>query len=72
MAALASRPTAVTVAVRLLAAATAVVRLHGAAGRACPYAEVQAENSATNGRRRIGPSYTQGQMADEGVRPRRR
>jgi hypothetical protein len=55
---LASRPAAVTV---QSVAATAVA---GGSGARLPYAEVQAENSATNGRR-IGPSYTQGQLADE-------
>ena len=33
-------------------------------GANLPYAEVQAESSATNGTV-IGPSYTQGQLADE-------
>ncbi|MDX6351389.1 MAG: hypothetical protein QOF84_6179, partial [Streptomyces sp.] len=36
----------------------------GGSGASLPYAEVQAENSATNGTA-IGPSYTQGQLADE-------
>jgi len=36
----------------------------GGSGASLPYAEVQAENSATNGTV-IGPSYTQGQLADE-------
>ena len=36
----------------------------GGTGANLPYAEVQAENSATNGTV-IGPSYTQGQLADE-------
>ena len=36
----------------------------GGGGAALPYVEVQAENSATNGTA-IGPSYTQGQLADE-------
>ena len=36
---------------------------HGS-GASLPYTEVQAENSATNGTV-IGPSYTQGQLADE-------
>jgi len=43
------------------AAAAAVT---GGSGASLPYAEVQAENSATNGTV-IGPSYTQGQLADE-------
>ncbi len=42
------------------AAATAT----GGSGATLPYVEVQAENSATNGTV-IGPSYTQGQLADE-------
>src|ERR1700744_410892 len=36
----------------------------GGSGASLPYAEVEAENSATNGTV-IGPSYTQGQLADE-------
>ena len=36
----------------------------GGGGASLPYAEVQAESSATNGTV-IGPSYTQGQLADE-------
>ncbi|MEV7391359.1 choice-of-anchor D domain-containing protein [Streptomyces sp. NPDC091215] len=36
----------------------------GGSGASLPYVEVQAENSATNGST-IGPSYTQGQLADE-------
>jgi hypothetical protein len=36
----------------------------GGSGASLPYAEVQAESSATNGTI-IGPSYTQGQLADE-------
>src|SRR5260221_6824521 len=36
----------------------------GGSGASLPYAEVQAENSSTNGMV-IGPSYTQGQLADE-------
>jgi hypothetical protein len=36
----------------------------GGNGASLPYVEVQAENSATNGTV-IGPSYTQGQLADE-------
>jgi hypothetical protein len=36
----------------------------GGSGATLPYVEVQAENSATNGTV-IGPSYTQGQLADE-------
>lgn len=36
----------------------------GGSGASLPYVEVQAENSDTNGTS-IGPSYTQGQLADE-------
>ena len=36
----------------------------GGSGASLPYAEVEAESSATNGTV-IGPSYTQGQLADE-------
>jgi hypothetical protein len=36
----------------------------GGSGANVPYSEVQAENSPTNGTI-IGPSYTQGQLADE-------
>jgi hypothetical protein len=36
----------------------------GGSGASLPYAEVQAESSATNGTI-IGPSYSQGQLADE-------
>ena len=38
----------------------------GGSGASLPYAEVLAQNSATNGTV-IGPSYTQGQLADEAV-----
>jgi hypothetical protein len=38
----------------------------GGSGATLPYVEVQAENSATNGTV-IGPSYTQGQLADEAI-----
>jgi hypothetical protein len=38
----------------------------GGSGANLPYAEVLAQNSATNGTV-IGPSYTQGQLADEAV-----
>jgi hypothetical protein len=36
----------------------------GGQGASLPYVELQAENAATNGTI-IGPSYTQGQLADE-------
>ncbi|MFJ5269898.1 choice-of-anchor D domain-containing protein [Streptomyces sp. NPDC088358] len=51
---------ALTVQPALAAAAAAT----GGSGASLPYVEVQAENSATNGTP-IGPSYTQGQLADE-------
>ncbi|MDX6394684.1 MAG: hypothetical protein QOJ73_5747, partial [Streptosporangiaceae bacterium] len=47
-----------------LAAAPASAAATGGSGASLPYAEVQAENSATSGTV-IGPSYTQGQLADE-------
>ncbi|MEW2155092.1 discoidin domain-containing protein [Streptomyces sp. NPDC007189] len=48
----------------LLAAPSAWAAATGGSGAALPYVEVQAENAATNGSV-IGPSYTQGQLADE-------
>jgi F5/8 type C domain/Pectate lyase superfamily protein/Abnormal spindle-like microcephaly-assoc'd, ASPM-SPD-2-Hydin len=45
-------------------AAAAPAAVTGGSGASLPYAEVEAENSATNGTV-IGPSYTQGQLADE-------
>ena len=48
----------------LLGAAPAYAAATGGSGANLPYVEVQAENSATNGTV-IGPSYTQGQLADE-------
>ncbi len=54
------RPPSVSVAAAPAAAPTAT----GGSGASLPYAEVQAESSATNGTI-IGPSYTQGQLADE-------
>jgi hypothetical protein len=48
----------------LVAAAPAWAAATGGSGASLPYTEVQAENSATNGTV-IGPSYTQGQLADE-------
>ncbi|HEU5334301.1 MAG TPA: choice-of-anchor D domain-containing protein [Actinocrinis sp.] len=47
-----------------LGAAPARAAATGGGGASLPYVEVQAENSATNGTV-IGPSYTQGQLADE-------
>src|ERR1700759_1400377 len=51
---------AVTLATRPASAAPAT----GGNGATVPYVEVQAENSATNGTV-IGPSFAQGQLADE-------
>ncbi|TVZ07486.1 choice-of-anchor D domain-containing protein [Trebonia kvetii] len=57
--------------VSLAAASVAAVAIQpafaaatGGSGASLPYTEVQAESSATNGTV-IGPSYTQGQLADE-------
>ncbi|HEV2633612.1 MAG TPA: choice-of-anchor D domain-containing protein [Actinocrinis sp.] len=47
-----------------LAVAPASAAATGGSGASLPYVEVQAESSATNGTV-IGPSYTQGQLADE-------
>ncbi len=47
-----------------LAVSPAWAAATGGGGASLPYVEVQAENSATNGTV-IGPSYTQGQLADE-------
>ncbi|HXR72851.1 discoidin domain-containing protein [Actinocrinis sp.] len=47
-----------------LAMPTAQAAATGGTGASLAYVEVQAENSATNGSV-IGPSYTQGQLADE-------
>jgi hypothetical protein len=47
-----------------VAAQPALAAATGGSGASLPYVEVQAENSATNGTV-IGPSYTQGQLADE-------
>jgi hypothetical protein len=48
----------------LTAAPAMAATATGGSGASLPYVEVQAENSATNGPI-IGPSYTQGQLADE-------
>ncbi|HEY7174804.1 MAG TPA: coagulation factor 5/8 type domain-containing protein, partial [Micromonosporaceae bacterium] len=48
----------------VLASPAAWAAATGGSGASLPYAEVQAENSATNGTV-IGPSYAQGQLADE-------
>jgi parallel beta-helix repeat protein len=47
-----------------LAVQPAAAAATGGSGASLPYVEVQAESSATNGTV-IGPSYTQGQLADE-------
>src|SRR6202789_1491593 len=47
-----------------VAAQPALAAATGGSGASLPYAQVQAESSATNGTV-IGPSYTQGQLADE-------
>ncbi|WP_249227779.1 discoidin domain-containing protein [Kutzneria sp. CA-103260] len=51
-------------AVAVTAPSAAAATATGGSGATLPYVEVQAENSATNGTV-IGPSYTQGQLADE-------
>ncbi|MGW1161165.1 discoidin domain-containing protein [Streptomyces sp. NPDC002519] len=48
----------------LLSAPSAWAAATGGSGASLPYVEVQAENAATNASV-IGPSYTQGQLADE-------
>ncbi len=58
---LASGMTAATI-----SAASAASTATGGNGASLPYVEVLAQNSATNGTV-IGPSYTQGQLADEAV-----
>src|ERR1700722_4523117 len=50
----------------IAAAAAAAATATGGSGASLPYTEVLAQNSATNGTV-IGPSYTQGQLADEAV-----
>jgi hypothetical protein len=59
--ALAAQPSSMASAASVAAAAAAAT---GGSGASLPYTEVQAESSATNGSV-IGPSYTQGQLADE-------
>src|SRR5882757_8348425 len=51
-------------AVAVTAPSASAATATGGSGATLPYVEVQAENSATNGTM-IGPSYTQGQLADE-------
>ncbi|MFC0432127.1 choice-of-anchor D domain-containing protein [Kutzneria buriramensis] len=55
---------ALAVAGAVAAPAVSAATATGGSGAALPYVELQAENSATNGTV-IGPSYTQGQLADE-------
>jgi F5/8 type C domain/Abnormal spindle-like microcephaly-assoc'd, ASPM-SPD-2-Hydin len=63
--ALAAPPgSAATTATAATRTATAAAAATGGSGASLPYSEVQAEGSATNGTV-IGPSYTQGQLADE-------
>jgi hypothetical protein len=58
----------VTAGIAVLAAQPALAATAtGGSGASLPYAEVQAEQSPTNGTI-IGPSYTQGQLADEASR----
>ncbi|HUN38116.1 MAG TPA: glycosyl hydrolase family 28-related protein, partial [Trebonia sp.] len=60
-----SLATASVAGVAMLAAQPALAATAtGGSGASLPYAEVQAESSPTNGTV-IGPSYTQGQLADE-------
>jgi hypothetical protein len=63
LAAIAVQPASASV-TRVPTAAAAPAAVTGGSGASLPYTEVQAENSATNGTV-IGPSYTQGQLADE-------
>jgi len=60
----ASTASLVAAGVVTLAAAPAQAAATGGGGASLAYTEVQAENSVTNGTV-IGPSYTQGQLADE-------
>lgn len=62
--ALASSATLLAGGVVALTVSPAWAAATGGSGASLPYVEVQAENSATNGSV-IGPSYTQGQLADE-------
>jgi hypothetical protein len=63
--ALAAPPgSAATTATSATRTATAAAAATGGSGASLAYSEVQAESSATNGTV-IGPSYTQGQLADE-------
>jgi parallel beta-helix repeat protein len=65
VAAVALQPASASASVRSVStSASASAAVTGGSGASLPYAEVQAENSATNGTV-IGPSYTQGQLADE-------
>jgi hypothetical protein len=63
--ALAAPPgSAATTATAATSASTAAAAATGGSGASLAYSEVQAESSASNGTV-IGPSYTQGQLADE-------
>jgi Pectate lyase superfamily protein/F5/8 type C domain/Abnormal spindle-like microcephaly-assoc'd, ASPM-SPD-2-Hydin len=59
-----SPPASASVTPPAAVAAASPAAVTGGSGASLPYAEVQAESSATNGTV-IGPSYTQGQLADE-------
>jgi hypothetical protein len=59
-----SPPASASVTPPAASAAASAAAVTGGSGASLPYAEVQAESSATNGTV-IGPSYTQGQLADE-------
>ena len=62
-----SAATTATGAARVTPTATAAAATAtGGSGASLPYVEVLAQNSPTNGTV-IGPSYTQGQLADEAV-----
>ncbi len=60
----ASLATALGLAVTVVPASIASAAATGGQGAALPYVELQAENAVTTGTV-IGPSYTQGQLADE-------
>jgi parallel beta-helix repeat protein len=59
-------PAAKTTTAKAAATAKPAATATGGSGASLPYVEVLAQNSATNGTV-IGPSYTQGQLADEAV-----
>jgi F5/8 type C domain/Pectate lyase superfamily protein/Abnormal spindle-like microcephaly-assoc'd, ASPM-SPD-2-Hydin len=63
---LAAAPASASASAAVPAAASASATATGGSGASLPYTEVLAQNSPTNGTV-IGPSYTQGQLADEAV-----